>query len=74
MDNTDPEVEVACIQAATSCALASLSDSESGDPGIDQETRDAAREFLRRQWQSYYDDEANDKPGDVIPFVRQGVH
>ena len=56
-------VEVACIEAALSCATSPVEDDEyTGRIGIiDNETRDAAREYLRRQWQY---DANEEQPGD----------
>jgi len=55
-------VEVACIQAALSCATCGVDDPDSQNiGGIDETTRDAAREYLRRQWQY---DANEEQPGD----------
>ena len=54
MPETD-NVEVACIQAAVACAT---------NDGIDSDTRDAANQYLRRQWE--YDaneEQPSDNPG-----------
>lgn len=56
--------EVACIEAAATIATLALDSKDSIGASIDADTRDAAREYLRRQWTMTDDgDGIDDNPG-----------
>lgn len=66
----DPAENAALIDAARSLATATINaDEGSGEGGIDKETRDDARAFLRKMWASSTIEDVDppadaDEPGD----------